>query len=59
MERIGVIERAFQLASDSESLTEVKLKLAHEGYASVEAHLAGPQIKRDLKTRMKAAQPPG
>jgi hypothetical protein len=56
MERVGVIERAFQLASGSETLQEVKLKLAREGYASVEAHLAGPQIKRDLKLRLKSNQ---
>lgn len=56
MERIGLIERAFQLAVYSDSLKEVRLKLLSEGYMSVDAHLAGAQIKRDLKVRLKSRQ---
>ena len=48
MQGVGVIERAFQVAEQSESLDEIRRRLIREGYASVEAHLSGPQIKREL-----------
>jgi hypothetical protein len=56
MDRIGVIERAFQLARISSSLNEVRRELLREGYILVDAHLAGAQIRHDLKTRMKSEQ---
>lgn len=56
MERVGIIERAFQLARTSESLKEVRRKLQQEGYVAVDAHLAGAQIKRDLKARLTDGQ---
>jgi hypothetical protein len=52
MIRVGVIERAFQLAGDSGSLEELRRKLRNEGYALVDAHLSGSQIKRQLKVRL-------
>ena len=54
MQGIGTIERAFQIASDSASLDEVKKRLSREGYASVEAHLSGPQIRRELTARLRS-----
>jgi len=48
MQGVGIIERAFQVAEQSESLDEVRKRLIREGYASVEAHLSGRQIKREL-----------
>ena len=46
-----IIERAFQLARDSSSVEEIRKALRHEGYANVDAHLAGASIKADLKKR--------
>jgi hypothetical protein len=56
MERVGIIERAFELARLSSSIDEVRQKLRREGYAGVEAHLAGPQIRRELKVRLNAGE---
>jgi hypothetical protein len=56
MERVGIIERAFQLASGSESLKEVRQRLTREGYVSVEAHLSGAQIRRELKVRLNSEE---
>jgi hypothetical protein len=52
MHRPGTIERAFEIAPESGSLDEVKKRLSREGYANVEAHLTGPQIKRELTARL-------
>ncbi len=47
----NIIERAFQLARESQSIDEIRKALRHEGYANVDAHLAGASIKADLKKR--------
>jgi hypothetical protein len=52
MHRPGTIERAFEIAPELGSIDEVKKRLVHEGYANVEAHLTGPQIKRELTARL-------
>ena len=44
----GVIERAFQLTGCSSNVEEIRVKLRQEGYANVDAHLAGPKIRSDL-----------
>ena len=49
MQTQNIIERAFQLARRSDDLDEIRKTLRQEGYSSVEAHLAGPSIKADLK----------
>jgi hypothetical protein len=46
-----IIERAFQLASCSTTFDEIRKALRQEGYSNVDAHLAGPSIKADLKKR--------
>jgi tRNA G26 N,N-dimethylase Trm1 len=46
-----IIERAFQLARTSATIDEVRHSLRREGYSNVDAHLAGPTIKADLKKR--------
>ena len=53
MHGVGLIERAFQLAEQSQSLDEIRRGLIREGYSSVEAHLSGQQIKRELSRRLK------
>jgi len=45
----NIIERAFQLARGSTSIEEIRKTLRKEGYANVDAHLAGASIKADLK----------
>ena len=49
MQTSNIIERAFQLARGSDNLDEIRKTLRQEGYASVDAHLAGASIKADLK----------
>ena len=45
----NIIERAFQLARATDSVDEIRRTLRQEGYANVDAHLAGASIKADLK----------
>lgn len=47
----SVIERAFELARSGtcSSVQEVAQRLKREGFESVEAHLAGMSIRRQLK----------
>ena len=47
----NIIERAFQLASDSTSIEDIRKTLRREGYSNVDAHLGGASIKADLKKR--------
>jgi tRNA G26 N,N-dimethylase Trm1 len=55
----NIIERAFQLASDSTSIEEIRKTLRREGYSNVDAHLGGASIKADLKKRFaRPDQPP-
>ncbi len=51
MQTPNIIERAFQLARASTSVDEIRKVLRREGYANVDAHLAGASIKADLKRR--------
>lgn len=52
MQGVTIIERAYQIATESGSLDEVRHRLTREGYFNVEAHLSGPQIKRELTGRL-------
>ena len=45
---LGIIERAFQLASSSVNVEEIRVKLRKEGYSNVDAHLMGRKIRSDL-----------
>ena len=57
---VNIIERAFQLATESASVEEVKKKLMHEGYLNVHAHLGGRQIRHDILKRLdRLAAPRG
>ena len=44
----GIIERAYELAPSCENIEQVRVALKREGYVSVDAHLGGPRIRRDL-----------
>jgi hypothetical protein len=46
---MGTVERAFQLARESETLDEVRQKLRREGYTQVDEHLSGGVIRAELK----------
>lgn len=47
----GIVERAFELARSGAYLTvsDIAQHLKQERHASVDAHLAGPSIRRDLR----------
>jgi tRNA G26 N,N-dimethylase Trm1 len=45
----GTVERAFQLAAGFTTIDEIRNALKSEGYSNVDAHLAGPSIRADLK----------
>lgn len=49
---MNIIERAFELAAESGSVSEVKVKLGREGYFNVQAHLGGRVIRRDISERL-------
>jgi len=51
MQSSDIIERAFELALSSVTIDEVRNALRREGYSNVDAHLAGPSIRSDLKRR--------
>ena len=51
-----IIARAYQLASECSGLDEVRCKLKHEDYASVDAHLSSGQLRADLKKRLSTMQ---
>ena len=55
MSHTGVIERAFQLASSSANVEEIRNRLRKEGYSSVDAHLTGPKIRSDLVKAIRQA----
>lgn len=52
----NIIERAYELARESESLDIIKKQLSDEGYTQVDAHLQGPKIRSDLKKLMAETQ---
>ena len=51
MQTQNIIERAFQLARESDNLDDIRRTLSREGYSNVDAHLGGASIKADLKKR--------
>lgn len=50
----NTVERAFQLAPFADSIDDIRKTLRDEGYSNVDAHLAGPSIKNDLRKRLPA-----
>jgi hypothetical protein len=49
MQTPNIIERAFQLARDTDNVDAIRKTLRQEGYSNVDAHLAGASIKADLR----------
>ena len=52
MEGRGIIERAFEIAPEYGSISDVKRKLIDEGYLQVNAHLSGRRIRADIIGRL-------
>jgi hypothetical protein len=52
MSNVGVVERAFQLASECGSLQELERRLSREGYSNVASYLSGRQIRSNLRDRL-------
>jgi hypothetical protein len=53
----SVVERAFQLARDGKchNMDELRATLKAERYESIDNHLAGPSIRRQLQVLLKAS----
>jgi hypothetical protein len=58
--QLSTIERAYQLArsGNCRTIDDIRRKLTAERYESVQAHLSGASIKRDLIALCKAAVAP-
>ena len=52
MNETNIIERAFQIAPECESIDQVRRRLIREGYMNVEPHLAGKHIRTQLYDRL-------
>lgn len=55
MSRLGIIERAFQLAPECRTIIEVRNRLSNEGYLQVDAHPGGRMIKAEIRQRLMPA----
>jgi hypothetical protein len=55
---VTTVERAFELARSGEcrGMSEISARLKLEWHEAVDAHLAGPSIRRDLKKIWEAAE---
>lgn len=58
MSDMSILERAFALAKSGEctSIDDIRRKLKSERYESIDQHLAGPSIKRQLNQLCLAAK---
>jgi hypothetical protein len=48
----GTVKRAFEIAPECRSIDEIRSKLRQEGHASVQEHLQGSSIQKELKLRL-------
>ena len=53
----NVIKRAFEIAPQCGSLTDLKRRLILEGYFQVNAHLSGWKIRRELMLKLNRELP--
>jgi hypothetical protein len=49
MSRIGIVERAFELARTGLSIDDVRMALRKEGYIQVDEYLQDGSLRRELK----------
>jgi hypothetical protein len=56
-ERPGTVERAFELArtGSHREIADIVATLKRERHDAVEAHLAGPSIRRELRRVLEAS----
>ena len=56
--RLGTVERAFEIArgGDCRGMSELVKRLKAERHDSVEEHLSGQSIRRDLRRAWEAVQ---
>jgi hypothetical protein len=47
------VQRAFEIAPDCASVDEIRSRLKKEGYESVQEHLQGNAIQKELRARLK------
>lgn len=61
MTQPNIVERAFAIAREggARSIEDIRRKLKAERYESVENHLAGPSIQRQLKKMLAEANQAG
>jgi hypothetical protein len=52
MFRKGMVERAFELASQCRSLDAVRARLKEEGYSGIDLHFASRSLRRDLCAKL-------
>ena len=52
MEGRTVVERAFEIAPEYGSISDVKRRLIDEGYTQVNAYLSGRRIRADIIGRL-------
>jgi hypothetical protein len=57
---VGTVERAYQLAASGEcaSVSDIRDRLAREGYSNVVSHLGGKTIAVALRRLCAESQPP-
>lgn len=55
MRHLSTVERAFEIAQDRKcrDLSDIRRQLLAEGYTSVQSHLAGSSIRRQLLALLK------
>jgi hypothetical protein len=49
MSRVGIVERAFELARTGLSIDDVRMALRKEGYIQVDEYLQDGSLRRELK----------
>ena len=49
MSRIGIVERAFELARTNHSIDDIRAALRKEGYIQVDEYLQDGSLRRELK----------
>jgi hypothetical protein len=56
--QLGTVERAYELARSGSCATveQIRMQLSRERHESVQQHLSGPTIRRELSRLCKAAR---
>ena len=49
MSRIGIVERAYELARDNHSIDDIRAALRKEGYIQVDEYLQDGSLRKELK----------